>query len=89
MVYFKSPLFQPEDYRLAEIVDAEGEIRDVPPAPPQKQEPDGKYRRHYFNFSLMLSLSVSLPKALHLSPRTFFLLKSFPESSFLSIISKN
>lgn len=34
-------MFQPEDYRLAEIVDAEGEIRDVPPAPPPKQEPDG------------------------------------------------
>ncbi|KPJ01523.1 putative cleavage and polyadenylation specificity factor subunit 2 [Papilio xuthus] len=33
-------IIRPEDYRLAEIVDAEGEIRDVPPAPPQKQEPD-------------------------------------------------
>ncbi|XP_026315192.1 probable cleavage and polyadenylation specificity factor subunit 2 [Hyposmocoma kahamanoa] len=33
-------IIKPEDYRLAEIVDAEGEIRDVPPAPPQKQEPD-------------------------------------------------
>ncbi|CAB3248618.1 unnamed protein product [Arctia plantaginis] len=33
-------VIKPEDYRLAEIVDAEGEIRDVPPAPPPKQEPD-------------------------------------------------
>ncbi|RVE55259.1 hypothetical protein evm_000157 [Chilo suppressalis] len=33
-------IIKPEDYRLAEIVDAEGEIRDVPPAPPQKQEPE-------------------------------------------------
>lgn len=33
-------MIKPEDYRLAEIVDAEGEIRDVPPAPPPKQEPD-------------------------------------------------
>ncbi|XP_034833890.1 probable cleavage and polyadenylation specificity factor subunit 2 [Maniola hyperantus] len=33
-------VIKPEDYRLAEIVDAEGEIRDVPPAPPQKQEPE-------------------------------------------------
>ncbi|XP_030038036.1 probable cleavage and polyadenylation specificity factor subunit 2 [Manduca sexta] len=33
-------LIKPEDYRLAEIVDAEGEIRDVPPVPPPKQEPD-------------------------------------------------
>ncbi|XP_047033861.1 probable cleavage and polyadenylation specificity factor subunit 2 [Helicoverpa zea] len=33
-------IIRPEDYRLAEIVDAEGEIRDVPPAPPTKQEPD-------------------------------------------------
>ncbi|XP_023939534.2 probable cleavage and polyadenylation specificity factor subunit 2 [Bicyclus anynana] len=33
-------VIKPEDYRLAEIVDAEGEIRDVAPAPPQKQEPD-------------------------------------------------
>ncbi|XP_052756428.1 probable cleavage and polyadenylation specificity factor subunit 2 [Galleria mellonella] len=33
-------IIKPEDYRLAEIVDAEGEIRDVPPAPPPKQEPD-------------------------------------------------
>ncbi|XP_028162051.1 probable cleavage and polyadenylation specificity factor subunit 2 [Ostrinia furnacalis] len=32
--------FQAEDYRLAEIVDAEGEIRDVAPAPPPKQEPE-------------------------------------------------
>ncbi|XP_026490952.1 probable cleavage and polyadenylation specificity factor subunit 2 [Vanessa tameamea] len=31
-------LIRPEDYRLAEIVDAEGEIRDVPPAPPQRME---------------------------------------------------
>ncbi|XP_041968998.1 probable cleavage and polyadenylation specificity factor subunit 2 [Aricia agestis] len=29
---------KPEDYRLAEIVDADGEIRDVLPAPPPKQE---------------------------------------------------
>ncbi|KAL0819927.1 hypothetical protein ABMA28_007930 [Loxostege sticticalis] len=33
-------VIKPEDYRLAEIVDAEGEIRDVPPAPPPKQEPE-------------------------------------------------
>ncbi|KAJ8724145.1 hypothetical protein PYW07_008125 [Mythimna separata] len=33
-------IIKPEDYRLAEIVDAEGEIRDVPPAPPPKQEPE-------------------------------------------------
>ncbi|CAK1549515.1 unnamed protein product [Leptosia nina] len=33
-------IIRPEDYRLAEIVDAEGEIRDVPPAPPQKPEPE-------------------------------------------------
>lgn len=33
-------MIKPEDYRLAEIVDAEGEIRDVPPAPLLKQEPD-------------------------------------------------
>ncbi|CAH2265181.1 probable cleavage and polyadenylation specificity factor subunit 2 [Pararge aegeria] len=33
-------VIKPEDYRLAEVVDAEGEIRDVPPAPPQKQEPE-------------------------------------------------
>ncbi|CAH0728143.1 unnamed protein product, partial [Brenthis ino] len=33
-------VIRPEDYRLAEIVDAEGEIRDVPPAPPQKPEPE-------------------------------------------------
>ncbi|XP_059058233.1 probable cleavage and polyadenylation specificity factor subunit 2 [Achroia grisella] len=33
-------IIKPEDYRLAEIVDAEGEIRDVPPAPPPKIEPD-------------------------------------------------
>lgn len=33
-------MIKPEDYRLAEIVDAEGEIRDVPPAPPPKQEPE-------------------------------------------------
>ncbi|GBP51084.1 Probable cleavage and polyadenylation specificity factor subunit 2 [Eumeta japonica] len=32
-------VIRPEDYRLAEIVDAEGEIRDVPPAPPPKNEP--------------------------------------------------
>ncbi|XP_045452922.1 probable cleavage and polyadenylation specificity factor subunit 2 isoform X1 [Melitaea cinxia] len=32
-------VIRPEDYRLAEIVDAEGEIRDVPPAPAQKIEP--------------------------------------------------
>ncbi|XP_073950786.1 cleavage and polyadenylation specificity factor subunit 2 [Choristoneura fumiferana] len=31
-------VIRPEDYRLAEIVDAEGEIRDVPPAPPPKEE---------------------------------------------------
>ncbi|XP_072930180.1 probable cleavage and polyadenylation specificity factor subunit 2 [Epargyreus clarus] len=33
-------LIRPEDYRLAEIVDAEGEIRDVPPLPPVKEDPD-------------------------------------------------
>ncbi|XP_026725742.1 probable cleavage and polyadenylation specificity factor subunit 2 isoform X2 [Trichoplusia ni] len=33
-------MIKPEDYRLAEIVDAEGEIRDVPPAPIPKQEPE-------------------------------------------------
>ncbi|XP_049877571.1 probable cleavage and polyadenylation specificity factor subunit 2 [Pectinophora gossypiella] len=33
-------IIKPEDYRLAEIVDAEGEIRDVPPAPPPKEEPE-------------------------------------------------
>ncbi|XP_063831546.1 probable cleavage and polyadenylation specificity factor subunit 2 [Ostrinia nubilalis] len=33
-------LIKAEDYRLAEIVDAEGEIRDVAPAPPPKQEPE-------------------------------------------------
>ncbi|KAJ2942103.1 hypothetical protein O0L34_g623 [Tuta absoluta] len=33
-------IIKPEDYRLAEIVDADGEIRDAPPAAPQKQEPD-------------------------------------------------
>ncbi|CAH0594016.1 unnamed protein product [Chrysodeixis includens] len=33
-------MIKPEDYRLAEIVDAEGEIRDVPPAPVPKQEPE-------------------------------------------------
>lgn len=33
-------IIKPEDYRLAEIVDAEGEIRDVPPTAPIKQEQD-------------------------------------------------
>ncbi|CAG9565166.1 unnamed protein product [Danaus chrysippus] len=33
-------IIRPEDYRLAEVVDAEGEIRDVPPAPVHTQEPE-------------------------------------------------
>ncbi|VVC87684.1 unnamed protein product [Leptidea sinapis] len=33
-------VIRPEDYRLAEVVDAEGEIRDVPPAAPQRIEPE-------------------------------------------------
>ncbi|XP_053613296.1 probable cleavage and polyadenylation specificity factor subunit 2 [Plodia interpunctella] len=33
-------IIKPEDYRLAEIVDPDGEIRDVPPAPPPKEEPE-------------------------------------------------
>ncbi|KAL4719513.1 hypothetical protein ACJJTC_002774, partial [Scirpophaga incertulas] len=32
-------IIRPEDYRLAEVMDAEGEIRDVPPAVNQKPEP--------------------------------------------------
>ncbi|XP_063387739.1 probable cleavage and polyadenylation specificity factor subunit 2 [Cydia fagiglandana] len=33
-------VIRPEDYRLAEVVDAEGEVRDVAPQPPPAQEPE-------------------------------------------------
>ncbi|XP_060805281.1 probable cleavage and polyadenylation specificity factor subunit 2 [Amyelois transitella] len=33
-------IIKPEDYRLAEVVDPDGEIRDVPPAPPPTQQPE-------------------------------------------------